>query len=199
MQKLFSKPLRKLLIFFPILIIIGCAAAKQPIFLSSTFGQERVGNVFVLPIVDQRFNKEPALPKLDKWVQGTVKGQLKRKKYTFTLVSDRSIIDNITEEDLKEADAEWVRNLGPSGSRWVMVVVLLDARSKLIFRGSTGDAEVSGYLFDKKDGSMLWRDKGIEKSGFPGLIGMAMKKWMLGDAIRMATFELMRSFPKNEI
>jgi len=198
MQKLLSKPLRKLLIFLPILILIGCAATKQPIFLSSTFGQERVENIFVLPIVDQRFNKEPELPKLDKWVQGMVKGQLKSKKYTFTLVSDRSIVDNITEEDLKEVDTEWVKNLGPSGSRWVIVMVLLDARSKLTF-GSTGNAELSGYLFDKKDGSMLWRDKGIGKVGQGGLIGMVMKGMMLGDAINMATSDLMRSFPKNEM
>ncbi len=198
MHKLLSKALRKLLILPPVLILIGCAATKQPIFLSSTFGQERVENILVLPIVDLRFNKEPELPKLDKWVQGMVKSQLKRKKYTFTLVSDRTIVDNITEEDLKKVDAEWVRNLGPSGFRWVVVVVLLDARSKLTL-GSTGNAEVSGYLFDKKDGSMMWRDKGIGKIGQGGCIGMALKGMMLGDAIKIATLRLMESFPKNEI
>lgn len=198
MHRLFSKPPRKLLIFLPVLILIGCAAAKQPIFLSSTFGQERVENILVLPVVDLRFNKEPELPKLDKWVQGVVKGQLKRKKYTFTLVSDRSIVDNITEEDLKEVDAEWVRNFGPSDSRWVIIVVLLDARSKLTF-GSTANAEVSGYLFDKKDGSILWRDKGIGKMGQGGLAGMLVKGLMLGDAIKMASVDLMKGFPKNEI
>lgn len=198
MYKLFIKPCYKLLILFSLLILTGCAVAKQPIFLSSTFSQEKIERIYVLPVVDIRFNKEPELPKLNKWVLGKVKGQLKRKKYTFTLVSDTSIVDNITEEDLKEVDAEWVKNLGPSGSRWVIVIALLDARSKLTF-GSTGNAEVSGYLFDKKDGSMVWRDKGIGKVGQGGLIGMVLKGMMLGDAIKMATIDLMKSFPKNEI
>lgn len=196
MRKLFSRPLRKLSIFLPILVLIGCATTKQPIFLSKTFSQERVENILVLPVVDLRFNKELELPKLDKWVQGVVKGQLKRKKYTFTLATDRSIVDNITEEDMKEVDAEWVGNLGSSSYRWVMVAVLLDAKSKLTF-GSSGNAEVSGYLFDKKDGSLLWRDKGIGKVGQGGLLGMLMKGTMLGGAIQMATLNLIKSFPEN--
>ncbi|WP_300672704.1 hypothetical protein [Desulfoluna sp.] len=198
MNELFGKPFRKLLIFLPVLILMGCAGAKQPIFLSSTFGQEMVENILVLPIVDLRFNKEPELPKLDKWVQRVVKGKLKYKKYTFTLISDLSIVDNITEEDLKEVDAEWVKNLGPSGSRWIIIVALLDAKSKLTF-GCTGNAEISGYLIDKKEGSILWRDKGIGKTGYSGLGGMLMKGFMLEEAIKMASVDLMKSFPKNKI
>lgn len=198
MYKLFTNPLYKLLIFLSVLILIGCATAKQPIFLSSIFGQERVENITVLPVVDLRFNKESELPKLDKWVLGEVKSKLKRKEYTFTIASDTSFVDNITEEDLQEVDAEWVKNLGPSGSRWVIVIALLDAKSKLTF-GSTGNAEVSGYLFDKKEGSMVWRDKGIGKVGQGGLVGMLLKGSMLRDAIKKATVDLMNSFPKNEI
>ena len=198
MQKLFSKQLRNLFILLPALIIIGCVATKQPIFLSSTFDQQSIGNILVFPTVDMRFNKEPEFPKLDNWIQGVVKDKLSSQKYTFTLGSDSSIIDNITEEDLQEVDAEWIRNLGPSSSRWVMVVVFLDARSKLTF-GSTGNAEVAGYLFDKKNGSMLWRDKGIGKVGQGGLLGMLMKGTMLGDAIKKATKDLMKSFPKKAI
>ncbi|HEC97888.1 MAG TPA: hypothetical protein ENI58_07035 [Nitrospirae bacterium] len=198
MYKLFTKPLYRLLIFIPFLILTGCAVAKQPIFLSSTFGQEKIESIQVLPVVDFRFNKEPELPELDKWVLGEVKSKLKRKEYTFTIASDTSLVDNITEEDLQEVDAEWVKNLGPSDSRWVIVIALLDAKSNLTF-GSTGNAEVSGYLFDKKDGSMVWRDKGIGKVGQGGLVGMLLKGSMLRDAVKKATVDLMNSFPKNEI
>jgi len=152
----------------------------------------------VLPVVDLRFNKEPELPKLNKWILGTVKSSLKRKKYTFTIVSDTSLVGNITEEDLQTVDAEWVKDLGPTGSRWVMVIALLDAKSKLTF-GSTGNAEVAGYLFDRMDGSIVWRDKGIGSVGQGGLIGMFLKGLMIGDAINMATSDLMRSFPDNEV
>jgi len=196
--RLLIKPFYKVLILLSLLILTGCAVAKQPIFLSSTFGQEKIERIHVLPVVDLRFNKEPELPKLDEWILDEVKDRLERKEYTFTIVSDTSFVDNITEEDLQAVDAEWVKNLGPSGSRWVMLIALLDAKSKLTF-GSTGNAEVSGYLFDKKNGSIVWRDKGIGKVGQGGLLGMVLKGMMIRDAIRKATSDLMNGFPKNEI
>ncbi len=193
-----TKPYYRFSTFLVLLLLTGCAAVKQPIFLSSTFGQEKIERIYVLPVVDLRFDKNPELPKLDKWVHGIVKGQLKKKEYTAVVDPDISLVSGITEEDLQEADTEWVRSVGPPGSRWVMVIALLDAQSKLTF-GSTGNAEVSGYLFDRKYGTTVWHDKGLGRVGQGGIIGMFLKGFMLGDAIKLATADLMRSFPENKI
>lgn len=87
--------------------------------------------------------------KYDKWVHQIVEDKLEDKKYECKLISDRSLVTNITEEDLKNIDSQWVKTLGPSCSRYVMLIALWDARSKLTF-GSTGNAEVSLYLLDKQ-------------------------------------------------
>jgi hypothetical protein len=78
-----------------------------------------------------------------------------------------------------------------------MVLVLDDVVTKLTF-GSTGNAEVSGFLFDKQAGEIVWRDKGIGKVGQGGLLGMAMKAGMDGAAIDAAVGNLIASVPTRD-
>ena len=77
-----------------------------------------------------------------------------------------------------------------------MVVCLDDVTSRMTF-GSTGNAELSGYLYDKQDGKLVWQDKGIGQAGQGGLAGMMLKGTMKGQALNIATGNLMRSVPKR--
>ncbi|MEK7274883.1 MAG: hypothetical protein AAB110_06475 [Candidatus Desantisbacteria bacterium] len=43
--------------------------------------------------------------------------------------------------------------------------------------GSTENAELAGYMYDKKAGIVIWHDKGIGQTGLGGLVGMAFKAW----------------------
>jgi hypothetical protein len=45
---------------------------------------------------------------------------------------------------------------------------------------------------------MIWKDKGIGKTGQGGLIGMAMVSGMADQAIRMALRDLLASIPENK-
>jgi hypothetical protein len=89
-----------------------------------------------------------------------------------------------------------VRKLGPAEARWVMVVSLGDVTSKVTF-GSTGNAEVSGYVYDKQDGKLIWKEKGVGQAGQGGLVGMMMKGMMKSAALNSAIDNLMRSVPKR--
>jgi len=76
-----------------------------------------------------------------------------------------------------------------------MVILLIDVNTKLTF-GSTGTAEVAGFLYDVESEKMIWRDKGIGKAGQGGLVGMLMKGMMDEQAISMANYNLVASIPK---
>lgn len=188
---------KKVLFLFSFLMLFGCAATtREPMFLSDSFSEERIDKIIVFPVVDLRFEKQKELASLDKWVHGKIKGALKPKKYEFSLLKDRELVNDITEEDLADPNPDWIRQLGASDYRWIFLPILNDATSKTTF-GSTGNAVVSAVLLDKQKASVIWKDKAIGRKGQGGLIGMAMKGKMEQAAIEKATKELMKSFPKS--
>jgi hypothetical protein len=100
----------------------------------------------------------------------------------------------LTEEDLRAKNAEWLKALPNPGSRWVMALAVHDVTRKLTF-GSTGNAEISGFLYDFQTGEQLWHDKGIGQVGEGGLLGMAMIGTMSRSAVNLAAYNCLASFP----
>jgi hypothetical protein len=152
-----------------------------------------IDQITIIPAVDLRAGKKDTvnLEKLDKMAEGV----LKRKNYSAARTDNKGIIGDIAEEDLNDAKPEWIKRLGPADARWVMVLGLNDVHSKMSF-GSTGNAEVVGFLFDKQDGSVLWKGTGIGQAGQGGLLGMAMKGAMSEAAIETAVGNLLNDIPK---
>ncbi len=197
MQQQFSKRSKIFFITLSFLILAGCYTAKDPLYKSETFNQEKINTICVLPVADLRFDKTKELHKLDKWVHEIVEDKLEDKKYECKLISDRNLVKKITEEDIKNINPEWIKTLGSSCSRYVMLIALWDARSKLTF-GSTGNAEVSLYLLDKQNRTTIWKDKDIAQVGAWGITGMFLKGSMLGDAVKETIRQMMKNFPKKE-
>jgi hypothetical protein len=143
-----------------------------------------IQSVSVLPIVDARAGKKANI-NLEK-LQSSAMNLLKNKKrYPASAASTTGDAGQIAVEDLQSASALFVKKLGPADARWVMVICLEDVVSKVTF-GSTGNAELSGYLFDKDSGELLWSGKGVGQAGQGGLIGMAMKGMMTDAAVDAA-------------
>lgn len=172
----------------------ACAVPmKQAIHLAPAFQPPAVGEIRVLPVVDARVDKQQKTD-IEKHVRGAAVKTLEKKGYRATSTDDRGAAGEIAEEDLKSSDASWVKQLGPSDARFVMVLAVLDIKTKLTF-GSTGNAEVSGVLYDKTAGVALWRDKGIGQAGQGGLAGMLFKGTMDESAVSAAMFNLFASLP----
>ena len=171
---------------------VAAKSKKPPTLLEIQFST--IEKIVVLPTVDAR-NGQKASVKLEN-IQAQVLKLLKKKNYVVEAAPLQADAGELIEEDLKEARPEWVKQLGPAEVRWVMVVCLGDVTSKLTF-GSTGNAEVSGYLFDKQDATLIWKQKGVGQVGQGGLAGMMMKGTMKSAALSGATFDLMRSVPKR--
>ena len=175
------------------ILAVDCAAKKKPksepdpVFMT-------IGNVCVLPIVDARAGKKAGV-NLEK-LQKSVAGVIKKKRYSVSSTDTPGVTGEIAVEDVEAADPTYVKKLGPTNERWVMVVFLDDITSKITF-GSTGNAELSGYLFDKQDGRLIWKNKGVGQAGQGGLAGMAMKGMMKGEAMSNAIGSLLSSIPKR--
>jgi hypothetical protein len=182
-----------------ILFVVGCIVdTKLPPQLDPRFPRlqpQLISHIVLLPALDARIDKKE---KVDTQAQMCNRGKdkLKEKGYQVSLSDNMGEVTQIAEDDLKSADPQWIKRLGPSDARWVMVLVLVDVSTELTF-GSTGNAEVAGFLFDKETGVEVWREKGTCQMGQGGLAGMAMKGLMGSWAIKEATNNLLLKFPRR--
>jgi hypothetical protein len=155
-----------------------------------------IEHIYVLPAADLRMDKEPTLA-LDEWAQPHIIKGLKQKKYAFTISDDLLEIYDVTEKDLVEMKPSWIKELGPSDRRWIMFFSLLDPSSELASHRS-GSAELTGFLFDKTSGTVVWRAIAARKSDIKGLIGVETKDLTVKGGIEKATDDILQSLPKNK-
>lgn len=153
-----------------------------------------IQNISVLPVVDARAGEKASVNMVK--LQGSVVKGLTRKHYPVSAANTSGDAGQIAVEDLENPQASYVKKLGPTSDRWVMVVLLDDIHSKIVF-GSTGNAELDGYLFDKDSGELLWKAKGVGQAGQGGLIGMSMKGMMKSAALDAAVRSLLNSMPNR--
>ena len=176
---------------------VSCAtSSKQPIYLMPDFSAKSIENITLLPPIDARADKRITV-NLPKQLNEKTAKILRKLGYRVVLSEDWGEAGEPVEEDLRNAAPEWIKLLGPPEGRWVMVVCLVDVITKLTF-GSTGNAEILGYMFDKEAGSMIWKDKGIGQTGQGGLAGMLMKGGMDNTAISIALSDLLASVPQRK-
>jgi hypothetical protein len=179
-----------------ICLLAGCASGgRVPLHLDPSVQFAAIEGIEVLPPVDARADKSVGV-NLHKQLLDPVTKQLVKKGYRVTQATSFGTAESISDEDLREADAEWVKGLGSQEARWVVIVCLVDVRTKMTF-GSMGNAEISGYLFDRQTGTTSWRDKGLAQVGQGGLVGMMMKGTMDNSAISTALNNTLASFPKR--
>lgn len=177
-------------------VFTGCATpTRTPVYQNSRFNPAEVDRITVLPVLDLRMDKTVNL-NLNKAMQGNAKSCLKQRKYAVDLSSGEDVVSRLTEEDLQAKDTEWLKTLQASDSRWVFIFAVHDVTRKLTF-GSTGNAEVSAYFFDRQSGEQLWHDKGVGQAGQGGLLGMAMIGMMSQEALNMASYRCLMSFPRK--
>jgi hypothetical protein len=151
-----------------------------------------IDQIVILPVVDSRADKKDSvnLESLRKMVVI----RLKHKNYTVSTTENIGTVGEILEDDFNNATPWWIKRLGPPDARYVMIVGIGEAHSKITF-GSTGNAELFGYLFNKQDESVLWKGTGVGQAGQGGLMGMAMKGMMREEALENAMNNLLVDIP----
>lgn len=183
-------------LFLITLLIMASCEPKSAIFLEPWFQFSSIDRIILLPPVDARIDKKIKV-NLQKQLLEKTEKILRKKGYQVGQSDVIGEVGEIVEEDLKDAKSEWIQRLGPAEAHWIMVLCLVDVTSKLTF-GSTGNAEITGYLYDKKAGKMIWRNKGVSQVGQGGLVGVVLKSGMDESAISLAIYELLKSIPKRQ-
>lgn len=187
---------RRSFVLLVLSVLAGCATGvKQGIYLAPDFQASTITETVILPAVDLRVDKEVEVA-LEKQIRKAAAKILKNKGYLVAESDNLGDVGQIFEDDLRAAEPNWIKRLGPAGSRYVMVLCLVDVATKLTF-GSTGNAELAGYMYDKEAGTVIWRDKGIGQTGSGGLLGMALISGMDEEAISIALGDLLASIPKR--
>jgi hypothetical protein len=186
---------------FGVVTLAGCASAppvyKPPEYLGAGFDTRAISKVAVAPALDMRIDKSEAL-ELDKHVHIVAKQLMEQRGYTVVTYADRSLISTLQAQPTRDAIEPMVKDfMIPDGPRHVLLFGLIDAYSKMTF-GSTGNAEMFGYLVDQERHEVLWSSKAVGQIGAGGLLGMSMKGWMTQSAIHMATQNLVFSIPPRE-
>jgi hypothetical protein len=188
-----KKVYKSILIVLALLVFAGCKV-KQGLNVDLS-AWTKITEISILPPVDLRPEKKIKV-NFEKQIRGVAAANLKKKSYANLLCDNNGSVGQLIDEDIKAGAPEWIKRLGPEGARYVMVLCLVDVTTKMTF-GSTGNAEVAGYLYDKESGTTIWHGKGLGQSGQGGLMGMAMKSMMDEDAISFAMGSLLASIPKK--
>jgi hypothetical protein len=170
-----------------------------------------IDQIVLLPIVDARAGKKGSFD-INSLRVATV-DSLKRKNYKVIMIdmadNKGAPIETLV-EDLYEQKPEWIKHLGPPEARWVMVIGIgeLHGKNAALLSGgmgsgfgSAGIAEVFGFLFDKQDGSVLWKlrssgEAGAGAAGIDALMYIGDKGTMEAAALDIAFSNLMSSIPK---
>jgi hypothetical protein len=180
-------------------VAIGLVSCATPIpdQLLPGFTPAEVDHVAVLPVLDNRIERAKARD-YQKWViREEVEPSLKHKGYSFTIYTDPSLVASVTRPQLANPSPEWIARLEPKHERWILLVAVNDSTAKLTF-GSTGNAELQGFLFDKVRKSVVWREQAIGREGQGGLIGMTMIGVVERSAVEKAAKNVMASLPKRK-
>jgi hypothetical protein len=180
-----------------ILALPACGpGTRPPLFWAQRLQPHDVGQVIVVTANDDRIDRSVAV-NLDTQLRDQTVTWMRERGWEATAGELPAAADDLRLDELADANPATIRRLTIRGGRWVMVVGLVDVTTALTF-GSTGNAEVAGYLFDTETEALLWRDRGVGQVGVAGLLGMAMVAYMDEEAIHAAVKKLIAGLPPRE-
>jgi hypothetical protein len=188
--------LNTLLVVGLLLLTVGCVTSKPADFVAPEFRASQVEQLAVLPVLDHRIERQGSID-LDAQILPIAERELTRLGYAYTIVRDRHAIERIERGDFEHPSPGEIAALEPSTSRWLLALVVESSASSLTF-GSTGTAELTGYLFDRQARVLVWKNKELGRVGQGGLLGMALKGMMEGAAIEQAAMQMFRALPDRQ-
>ena len=190
-------------IWLLLLLASGCAstpvALKQADYLDPGFNRAEVDRIYLYPPIDCRVGKKGKKLNLDKVVYYHALNFLEQWNYRVAVTGDKAVSNELGQVPTAEGIAIALPGLNiDSDKRWIMFFALLDSYHKVGF-GSTGNAELVGFLYDNKEKKIVWRNKGEGQSGeiWNGLTSLYMAKEHERLAAQKAVAGILEAFPHD--
>lgn len=184
-----------------LLILVSCAivasgCVKQPrvpIYADPGLSAVIFDTVTVLPVVDRRVDKSAKVD-LEKRILNPAKKLLKKQGYEVIVAEGFSQSSGISNEAVAEMETAELAELGPSGTKMMLILYLEDASAAIGF-GASFKGETSASLIDKPKALLLWKDKAVNSQGQGGLIGCLMANDLKNSCLQMCVTQMLSSFP----
>jgi hypothetical protein len=139
-----------------------------------------------------------------KRLRDDVQKELKSKRYDVEESDDTGGVQKQDEASVTDATPEWIKRVGPQGSRRVMIVTVDMAISGRLT--GTFVVSLSGYLMDRQSGTLIWSHSGqvVGDVHAPAtdVIGAAVDNLLFpglqrGMEVRTAVGALLSTFPSR--
>ncbi|HYB98880.1 MAG TPA: hypothetical protein VEC57_07050 [Candidatus Limnocylindrales bacterium] len=169
----------------------GCGPSLKKAIVRD-FEPRQVEEIVVLPAIDARIDRSGE-PDFDRQMREITLSLLRLKGYGATSDFDHPRL-HVVEEELRDPTPQFIAGLGPPDARWVMVVTLVELLPWIPFV-RPAQAEVHGYMFDKKAGRLVWKDKGFADHSQGGRVVVASDD--VHPALTPALVHLIASIPHH--
>jgi hypothetical protein len=187
--------------FIMLLIVSGCAATVPEIdanFLVPDFRTRGIDEIKFLPILDIRLDKDINVD-YQQIVSDGLLGVLRKRGYNVDVITKNVDQISLAEIASKSRDPIWIKSLAPEYNRWILLVTLNKIYWEQAILLTKAYAELSGYLFDRDAGELVWSHTA------PGEIGQVIGPLLIPiflpafykDSLRMATYNLSSAFPRK--
>jgi len=181
-----------------LILIVGCASPQKASYVAPSFDQVNVDTMTVLPIVDSRPQRKFEIDEseLERIVYPVADSGLNEKGYRVEYSDDSAGVQCLKFGRSLNLESECLRKVGPPTSRWVLVLFLQDFQMRTPY-GGAATSKMSGILFDRSEGLMLWSD--LEYAGLSQreLVGRGRNRSLTKEVLEISTGKLISSLPKR--
>ncbi len=179
---------------FAALLLGGCATARTPIRLDPAFAQRNIETIALFPIVDRRKDTSFNI-NLQDGLGERARKEIERRGYQVVHVAVG--LDRTSLSRLMDMDAAFISSLAPEGTDAVAAVYVDDTLSSYKVLSYVFKIEATGTVVAKRDGTELWRDKGIGNQGQAGLISGLFAGMDRSFALDQCVASLFSTLPKS--
>lgn len=157
-------------------VAICCGGCEiQPKYKRPGFDPQQMDRVVVLPFIDNRKNPDPKdnFNEQSLIAQDALIVSLRfKQKYRAVASSDVGgaggysashlpvLPDKADKTAQPVSDTAWAKRLGPANARFVMVPAVDDTSGSFLLLYGQAGSTVSLYIFDKRDGQLVWANSG---------------------------------------
>lgn len=212
-----NKTIITLFLFILLFSLTGCGAK----YVHDSFKPDEIDRITILPFMDNQQNPDPELSfeKITRIGQsGMIYSLTYDKKYRTVSSGDIGNVSSYSVQDLpsldpnsnvafsvdpESVDSGWIKQLGPSTEKWILVPVIESVSFTNILIQVMASARISAYLFNKETGELWWQCSSEGKFG-TGILTYGIMKAAIQEehileaaALAMAGAECVKGLPER--